>query len=66
MNEDSVIRLASKFSVQETVDRLASNVESNGFMVFARIDHAAHAAKIGMELRPRNFLFSATRRLALH
>lgn len=56
MNEDGVITLASQFPVHETVDRLASSVESNGFMVFARIDHAAHAAKIGMELRPTELL----------
>ena len=37
---------------KETMDRLVAAVTSRGMTVFARIDHAAAAAKVGMELRP--------------
>ncbi len=56
MNEDGVITIASELSVRETADRLESIVASHGFTVFARIDHAANAIKIGMELRPTELI----------
>ena len=37
---------------KETMDRLVAAVTSRGMTVLARIDHAAAAAKVGMELRP--------------
>ena len=53
---NGLITVASEFSVAETIDRLASIVEGAAFTVFARIDHAANAAPIGMELRPTQVL----------
>jgi len=52
MPDDGLITVASSFSVRETVERLVSFVTSHGLMVFARIDHADGAAKIGLPLRP--------------
>ena len=49
---DGLITVASSFSVRETVERLVSFVTSHGLTVFARIDHADGAAKIGLPLRP--------------
>src|SRR6202166_2416668 len=52
MPEDGLITVASSFSVRETVDRLVSFATSHGLVVFARIDHADGAAKVGLPLRP--------------
>ncbi len=56
MSGNGLATIASSFSVEETIDRLASKVTSLGLVVFARIDHAAGAAKVGMELRPTELL----------
>ena len=37
--------------MSETIDRLESCVTAAGLHVFARVDHAAGAAQVGMELR---------------
>jgi uncharacterized protein (DUF302 family) len=46
----------SRYSVQETVDRLVSVLQSKGMTVFARIDHAAEAEKVGLKMRPTQLL----------
>jgi uncharacterized protein (DUF302 family) len=56
MADDGLITVASRFSVSETLDRLAAFVTSHGQTVFARIDHAEGAAKVGMRLRPTELL----------
>ncbi len=56
MAESGLITIASGCPVAETINRLTSIVEAAGFTVFARIDHAANAAPIGMELRPTQVL----------
>ncbi|MDJ0630981.1 MAG: DUF302 domain-containing protein [Rhodobacter sp.] len=45
-----MIRIQSAFGVDETIDRLEAAVEKAGAKVFARIDHAAGAESVGMEL----------------
>lgn len=52
MSNDNVVTIASEVSHRETVARLEAGVAERGFTVFARIDHAAAAAEVGMELRP--------------
>jgi uncharacterized protein (DUF302 family) len=52
MADDGLIAVASSFSVRETVERLIAAVTSRGMTVFARIDHAAGAATVGVPLRP--------------
>jgi uncharacterized protein (DUF302 family) len=56
MAESGLVTIASAFPVRETVDRLAAEVGRRGLRVFARIDHAAGAAEIGMPLRPTELL----------
>lgn len=46
----------SAHPVGATLDRLEAIVREKGFTVFARIDHAAGAAKVGKELRPTQLL----------
>jgi uncharacterized protein (DUF302 family) len=56
MSNNGLITVASRFSVRETIDRLTAAITSAGLLVFARIDHAAGAAQVGMELRPTELL----------
>ncbi len=51
-----MITKPSPHSVAETTDRLQAAVEGAGATVFARVDHAAGAASIDMELRPTQLL----------
>jgi len=53
---DGIVTKPSRFSVETTLDRLESAVKQKGFTVFARINHAAGAAKIGKQLRPTELL----------
>ena len=53
---DGLVQTRSPVSVQETMDRLEQLVEARNLTVFARIDHAAGAAKIGQTLRPTQLL----------
>jgi len=46
----------SAFSVKETIDRMVSIIEAQGWHVFARIDHAGHARKKGLTLRPTELI----------
>lgn len=51
-----MISKVSPHSVVITMDRLAAAVEGAGATVFARVDHAAGAASVDMELRPTELL----------
>ena len=51
-----MIDKVSPHSVTDTMDRLVMAVEGAGATVFARIDHAAGAAKVSMDLRPTQTL----------
>jgi uncharacterized protein (DUF302 family) len=56
MSDDGLVTVRSVHSVVDTIDRLVSAVTSRGMTVFARIDHAANAARAGLELRPTQLL----------
>lgn len=51
-----IIHKISPHSVATTIDRLEAAVEGVGATVFARVDHAAGAAKVDMDLRPTELL----------
>ncbi|WP_386627607.1 DUF302 domain-containing protein [Sulfitobacter geojensis] len=51
-----LINKVSPHSVTQTMDRLAAAVDAAGATVFARVDHAAGAAKVDMDLRPTELL----------
>jgi uncharacterized protein (DUF302 family) len=53
---DGLVEVKSPYSVKETVTRLEDIVKQRGLNVFARIDHAAGANKIGKTLRPTELL----------
>jgi uncharacterized protein (DUF302 family) len=56
MSDDGLVTLASQHSVKDTLDRLEADLKAKGVTVFARIDHAAGAASVGMPLRPTELL----------
>jgi uncharacterized protein (DUF302 family) len=56
MAADGLITLASSFGPKETMDRLEAEIKAKGMAVFARIDHAAGAAKVDFQLRPTELL----------
>lgn len=51
-----MITKQSPHSVAVTVDNLVAAVEGAGAKVFARVDHAAGASSVGMDLRPTQLL----------
>jgi len=59
---DGLIAIPSKFGPKETMDRLEAAVEAKGMTVFARIDHAAGAAEVGLPLRPTELLLFGSAR----
>jgi len=52
MASDGLTSIESHFGPKETLDRLEDDVKAKGLTVFARIDHAAGAAAVGMTLLP--------------
>jgi uncharacterized protein (DUF302 family) len=53
---DGLIALKSPHSAKATMDKLEEVVKGKGLNVFARIDHAAGAAKVGRTLRATELL----------
>lgn len=53
---DGLVTVKSPHSAKDTMNRLEEIVKQRGITVFARIDHAAGAAKIGKTLRPTELL----------
>jgi len=51
MSVDGLKTSPSRYGPSETIARALSAIESLGLTVLARVDHAAAAAKVGMQLR---------------
>lgn len=59
MKEDHIegfTTIASGFGPKETMDRLEAEIRAQGLAVFARIDHAAGAAEVGLTLPPTELI----------
>ncbi len=54
--KNGVIEKQSSRPVAETIDRLEQIVKSKGMTIFARINHAAAALAVGLEMRPTELL----------
>jgi uncharacterized protein (DUF302 family) len=54
--ENGLVHLASKYSVEQTMERLEALLQERGITVFARIDHSGEAAKVGLTMRPTKLL----------
>jgi uncharacterized protein (DUF302 family) len=53
---DGLIAVKSPHGAKATMDRLEELVKQRGLNVFARVDHAAGATKVGKTLRPTEVL----------
>jgi len=53
---DGLVILRSSNGPKETMNRLEAEVTARGMTVFARVDHAAGAADVGLQLRPTEVL----------
>jgi uncharacterized protein (DUF302 family) len=56
MAADGLTTIRSSHGPKETMERLEAAVKAKDLTVFARIDHAAGAAKVGLSLRPTELL----------
>ena len=56
MAAQGLTTIQSSHTPQETMNRLEAAVMAKGMTVFARIDHAAGAAGVGLPLRPTEVL----------
>ena len=53
---EGLTTIKSSFSATETMDRVEVEVRAKGLNVFARIDHAAGAAEVGLLLAPTDLI----------
>ena len=53
---DGLVGVRSPYSAKETMDRLEAIAKERGQTIFARVDHAAGAAKVGKFMRPTEVL----------
>ena len=53
---EGLTSMLSSFDPKETIDRLEAEIRRRGLTIFARIDHAAGAAEVGLALRPTELI----------
>jgi uncharacterized protein (DUF302 family) len=56
MENNGLVGVASRYSVDKTVERLETVFKERGLQIFALIDHSGEAAKVGMKMRPTKVL----------
>ncbi|HVW76586.1 MAG TPA: DUF302 domain-containing protein [Alloacidobacterium sp.] len=49
---NGIISIPSRYSVEETVDRLKHLLQEKGIQLFAVVDHSGEAAKVGLRMPP--------------
>ena len=54
--DNGLVSVKSSHEVKTTADRLENALKQKGMTVFARIDHAAGAQKVGKKLRPTELI----------
>ena len=54
--DNGLISIKSLYGVTDTADRLEKSLKMKGMTVFARIDHAQGASKVGKKLRPTELI----------
>ena len=52
MSDNGLVSVQSRVSAKETLERLLAALAMRKLTVFARVDHAAGAASVGLPLRP--------------
>jgi uncharacterized protein (DUF302 family) len=53
---EGLTTVPSNFDPKETMNRLETEIRTKGLEVFARIDHAAGATEVGLNLRPTDLI----------
>jgi uncharacterized protein (DUF302 family) len=56
MAADGLTTVPSSLGPKETMDRLEKEIKARGLTIFARVDHSAGAAEVGLTLRPTELL----------
>lgn len=56
MAADGLVSIRSLSAPKDTMNGLEAEAEARGMTIFARIDHAAGAAEVGLSLRPTELL----------
>lgn len=54
--EEGIVKIPSHHSVDETVDKLRTILQSKGVTLFALIDHSGEAEKVGLKMPPTKLL----------
>ena len=54
--EEGIVKIPSRHSVDETVDKLKTILKSKGVTLFALVDHSGEAEKVGMKMPPTKLL----------
>lgn len=55
-DSNGIIRVKSAHGVTETISKLETVLDENGMTIFARVNHASGAEKVGLKLRPTELL----------
>src|ERR1700723_1217888 len=55
-SENGIVRIASKHTVDETVEKLRGILQAKGVMLFAMVDHSGEAAKVGLPMPPTKLM----------
>jgi uncharacterized protein (DUF302 family) len=56
VKKEGLVQIPSRYSVEETLQRLELALTTRGLQVFARVDHSGEAEKAGMTMRPTKLL----------
>ena len=54
--EEGIVKIQSRHSVDETVDKLKTILQSKGVTLFALVDHSGEAERVGMKMPPTKLL----------
>jgi uncharacterized protein (DUF302 family) len=54
--EEGIVKIPSHNSVDETVNKLKTILQSKGVTLFALVDHSGEAEKVGMKMPPTKLL----------
>lgn len=55
-DDSDLVTVDSGWPFPDTVERLCAAITAAGYHVFARVDHAANAAHVGLTLRPTELI----------
>jgi uncharacterized protein (DUF302 family) len=56
VNKQGLVQIPSRYSVEETLQRLELAFATRGVEIFARVDHSGEAEKVGMKMQPTKLL----------